>query len=50
MKVLDTKFTEAYEKKISPLGFTTKLINYEGFPIDTGTIVASKLINPDNKN
>ena len=23
--------------------------NYEGFPIDTGTVVAQKLINPDNR-
>lgn len=29
-------------------GFATKLVNYEGFPIDTGTLVALKHFNPDS--
>ncbi len=29
-------------------GYSTQLIDYEGFPVDTGTIVANSLINRDN--
>jgi 2-aminophenol/2-amino-5-chlorophenol 1,6-dioxygenase subunit alpha len=31
------------------VGLATKLVNYEGFPIDTGTLVTLKYFNPDNK-
>lgn len=46
---VDTEFAESYAKEVNDLGFTTKVVNYRGFPIDTGTIVAQKLLNPDNK-
>jgi 2-aminophenol/2-amino-5-chlorophenol 1,6-dioxygenase alpha subunit len=46
---IDADFANAYAKEVGNLGFTTKVVNYRGFPIDTGTIVAQKLLNPDNK-
>ncbi len=46
---VDTSFSEAYSQEVSKLGHNVKLINYRGFPIDTGTIVAQKLLNPNNK-
>ncbi len=45
----DTAFAADYAKEVDALGYKTKLINYRGFPIDTGTIVAQKLLNPDNR-
>jgi 2-aminophenol/2-amino-5-chlorophenol 1,6-dioxygenase alpha subunit len=32
----------------SSLGLATKTVNYEGFPLDTGTLVALCFLNPDN--
>jgi 2-aminophenol/2-amino-5-chlorophenol 1,6-dioxygenase alpha subunit len=32
----------------SSLGLATKTVNYEGFPVDTGTLVALHFLNPDN--
>ena len=31
------------------LGLATKTVNYQGFPIDTGTLVALRFLNPDNR-
>jgi 2-aminophenol/2-amino-5-chlorophenol 1,6-dioxygenase alpha subunit len=30
------------------LGLATKTVNYEGFPLDTGTLIALRFLNPDN--
>jgi 2-aminophenol/2-amino-5-chlorophenol 1,6-dioxygenase alpha subunit len=46
---VDTDFAGAYAAEVEQLGYKTRLINYRGFPIDTGTIVAQKLLNPDNR-
>lgn len=46
---IDTNFAKAYANEVDQLGYKTKLINYRGFPIDTGTIVAQKLLNPNNR-
>ena len=46
---IDADFAKTYANEVSDLGFTTKVVNYNGFPIDTGTIVAQKLLNPNNK-
>lgn len=46
---IDTEFAKAYASEVDQLGYKTRLINYRGFPIDTGTIVAQKLLNPDNR-
>ena len=32
----------------SSLGLATKTINYNGFPLDTGALVALRFLNPDN--
>ena len=46
---VDSDFDFAYADEVKKLGHNVKAINYYGFPIDTGTIVAQKLINPDNR-
>ncbi len=46
---IDTQFAAAYAEEVDQLGYKTRLVNYRGFPIDTGTIVAQKLINPHNR-
>ncbi len=46
---MDTEFAAAYAEEVDALGYKTRLINYQGFPIDTGTIVAQKLLNPNNR-
>ena len=42
---VDTAFAEKMAAAATGAGFRTQAINYEGFPIDTGTIVADRLIN-----
>jgi 2-aminophenol/2-amino-5-chlorophenol 1,6-dioxygenase alpha subunit len=32
----------------SSLGLATKTVNYKGFPLDTGTLVALRFLNPEN--
>lgn len=39
-----TKLTETHARE---RGLATKLVDYEGFPVDTGTLVALKYFNPD---
>lgn len=46
---VDQELAKAYAKEVSRFGFNTSVVNYRGFPIDTGTIVAQKLLNPDNR-
>ena len=46
---IDTEFAKYYAQEVGAQGFTTKIVNYRGFPIDTGTIVAQKLLNPNNR-
>jgi 2-aminophenol/2-amino-5-chlorophenol 1,6-dioxygenase alpha subunit len=46
---IDTDFAASYAAEVDQLGYKTRLINYRGFPIDTGTIVAQKLLNPNNR-
>ena len=45
----DVDFAKQYATEVSALGFTSKTIDYQGFPIDTATVVAQKLLNPDNR-
>lgn len=45
----DPEFAKIYAEEVKKDGHHTMLANYKGFPIDTGTIVAQKLLNPDNK-
>ena len=46
---VDAEFAKIYSDEVGRFGFNTKVVNYRGFPIDTGTIVAQKLLNPNNK-
>lgn len=46
---IDTDFAKAYAQEVKSLGHYTREVNYRGFPIDTGSIVAQKLLNPTNR-
>jgi 2-aminophenol/2-amino-5-chlorophenol 1,6-dioxygenase alpha subunit len=46
---IETGFASAYAEEVKTLGHYVREVNYRGFPIDTGTIVAQKLINPKNR-
>ncbi len=46
---IDTDFAHENKKTAMDRGLHARATNYEGFPIDTGSVVASKLLNPNNK-
>lgn len=46
---IDTDFAEALDQTSRERGLHSRQVNYHGFPIDTGSVVALKLLNPDNK-
>lgn len=46
---VDPSFAQIYAEEIKAEGHFVRSVNYRGFPIDTGTIVAQKLLNPENK-
>lgn len=46
---IDTGFAKAYAGEVGQLGHYVREVNYRGFPIDTGTIVAQKLLNSSNR-
>lgn len=48
MKV-DAQVAEAYLRTAGDLGLHARTINYRGFPVDTGSIVVNKIVNPDNR-
>lgn len=43
---VDVKLAEQMSSDLISAGFQTRKVDYEGFPIDTGTIVAESLVNP----
>jgi 2-aminophenol/2-amino-5-chlorophenol 1,6-dioxygenase alpha subunit len=45
---VDVEFTEAWAAAIEADGFQARRTRYDDFPIDTGTIVAQKLLDPDS--
>ncbi len=45
----DTQLTHLAEQMAQTKGFATKLVNFEGFPVDTGTLVVLRHFNPDNR-
>lgn len=45
----DSEFAKVYQEACLARKLQARTIDYEGFPIDTGSVVALKLINPDNK-
>lgn len=46
---MDSDFAQAYKECCEERGLHARTINYDGFPVDTGSVVALKLINPDNR-
>jgi 2-aminophenol/2-amino-5-chlorophenol 1,6-dioxygenase alpha subunit len=46
---IDTGFASVYAQEVKQLGHYVREVNYRGFPIDTGSIVAQKLLNPLNR-
>jgi reactive intermediate/imine deaminase len=46
---MDTKLGEEFVAAGKARGLEMRAVNVHGFPMDTGTITALKLINPDNK-
>ena len=46
---IDADLANAYVEAARARKLTARAINYQGFPIDTGSVVVSKLINPDNR-
>ncbi len=45
----DVEFAKAYNDSNLERGLKSRLTAYEGFPIDTGSVVCLKLIDPDNQ-
>lgn len=46
---IDPDFARTYSEEVKKDGHHVMLANFRGFPVDTGTIVAQKLLNPDNR-
>jgi reactive intermediate/imine deaminase len=46
---IDPEFAKLYSEEVKKDGHHTMLANFRGFPVDTGTIVAQKLLNPGNR-
>ncbi len=46
---IDRLFALEYVKAATERGLLAKEVNYHGFPVDTGSVVTLKLVNPDNK-
>jgi 2-aminophenol/2-amino-5-chlorophenol 1,6-dioxygenase alpha subunit len=46
---IDTALTERWVELVATEGLQTRRTNYEGFPIDTGTVVASALLDPGRR-
>lgn len=46
---IDTELAHAYVDAAKARKLTARAIDYNGFPIDTGSVVVSKLVNPDNR-
>lgn len=45
---IDPEFGKLYCATAKSYGMQAATVNYHGFPIDTGTVVALKLLNPNN--
>ena len=46
---IDSEFAELWNECNHARGLQSRTINYHGFPIDVGSVVANKLLNPDNR-
>lgn len=45
---IDAPFAERWRERAEARGLQCRTVAYEGFPIDTGSVVALQLLNPDN--
>ena len=46
---MDEEFAQVHLDCAKKRGLTARTVNYHGFPVDTGTVVALKLLNPNNE-
>jgi 2-aminophenol/2-amino-5-chlorophenol 1,6-dioxygenase alpha subunit len=46
---MDTEFAQSYHENCGKRGLHSRTIAYDGFPIDTGSVVALSLLNPGNR-
>lgn len=46
---IDAQYAHAAVERMRARGLEARTVAYHGFPIDTGSVVALKLLNPDNK-
>ena len=46
---MDADFAAACVEKAESRGLQARTVNYDAFPIDTGSITALSLLNPDNR-
>ena len=46
---IDAEFAELWNAENISRGLQSRCVNYQGFPIDVGSVVALTLLNPDNK-
>ena len=46
---IDAEFAELWNSENKARGLQSRCVNYQGFPIDVGSVVALTLLNPDNK-
>lgn len=46
---VDTQFATDWVEACQKRGLHSRKVNYQGFPVDTGSVVAMKLLNPDNR-
>ena len=46
---MDPAFAEAWSEAAKARGLQSRTVAYHGFPIDTGSVVALKLLNPNNE-
>ena len=46
---IDSAFSETFKEAAEARGLHARTVAYHGFPIDTGSVVALKLLNPDNR-
>ena len=47
--LIDTQFAENLSNSAKSRGLESRTVAYHGFPIDTGSVVALSLLNPDNR-
>jgi len=46
---IDAEFAALWDAESKARGLQSRCVNYHGFPIDVGSVVALTLLNPDNK-